>query len=158
MNIETLQIKRVTGHWDDHKGYIPPKGEYVLIDIEGHPKTLVLGESTTTESGTTLEQLLTKDSCIIPFKSNIAGIIDMKLDEVRPDNNTNNISADSSDRGSSRKFAYSDHTHKIEKDTITSVLKDTNDFGYHGIKVSTRVPDETTPGNVGDILIVYEDK
>ena len=31
MDIETLQIKRVTGNWDEHKTYVPADGEPVWI-------------------------------------------------------------------------------------------------------------------------------
>ncbi len=66
MNIETLQIKRITGNWDGnparptelekngYKTYKPAKGEFVLISVPGH-LIPVISELSVTGSSSTSE-------------------------------------------------------------------------------------------------------
>ena len=160
MEIETLQIKRVTGNWDEHKSIKPLKGEYILVDLadNSRPKTLVLGTSTDGVNGHSLEDLILNDEHIIPFKSDITKLTNT-LSGLNPTENTQNISSESNDKGNGTSFAYSNHIHKIEKKTITDVLKDDNGFEYHGIKIGTDDPNDINlPGNIGDIYIRYENK
>ena len=166
MEIETLQIKRVTGSWNTHKTYKPSRGEYVLIDLEGTnpnpPKTLVLG---TGVDGDTLETLITKNSCIIPFKYDVV-VIDEKINALTPSGTPSDIDGRSS-LGSGTKFAYSNHKHGLSKSTVESVLNTNGDilesFNCRKIKCGTLDPMKSTNaatigGSVGDIYIRYENK
>ena len=165
MNIETLQIKRVTGNWDTHKTYKPLKGEYVLVDIPNSdiPKTLVLGNSTNGVDGDTLDELLSKPDCVIPLKNYVDATkttLENKITTLKPtSSSTENITSNSASMGEATTFAPSDHTHKITKETVTTVLNaDANDFNYHGIRIGTYDPTEGgITGNAGDIYIRYEE-
>lgn len=164
MEIETLQIKRVTGNWGTHKTYEPLKGEYVLIDLGGtnptKPKTLVLG---TGIEGDTLDKLLSKPECVIPFKNYVDGVkttLEGQITNLKPESGSpESITSDSSSMGDADTFAPSNHKHQITKDTVTSVLNaGANDFNYHGIRIGKDDPTESgITGNAGDIYIRYED-
>ena len=177
MNIETLQIKRVTGNWDTHKSYAPEPGEPVLIaltDSKGfnvvvntmdngvtlieaggtlNNPLLVIGTSEAKDLQTLIDQRQFYVD-IGTIGSMIRGSIAECVETTSPPRDISNVSA----IGELNTLSRADHTHKITKDTVTTVLKDTNDFAYHGIKFSKNAPTKDTPGNIGDIIIVYEDK
>ena len=159
MEIETLQIKRVTGNWDKYKTIKPLKGEYVLVDttINGKiTKTLVLGTSTDGKDGYTLETLITKADCIIPFKSDNSEDIIANINNLQPISNTNNISATSNDKGAGTQFAYSDHTHKLEKSTAEEILNtNTNISEFNCRRIKAGTGGLPTDAKVGDIYIKY---
>ena len=155
MDIETLQIKRVTGNWNTHKDTPTVAGEPIyiaggLIDGYNYP-ILIIGED-----DKTIDDIVTAGKVFIE-KNTVNTLIENGISESLSTANPNAIDTDDA-VGSSDKVARADHTHKITKDTVTTVLKDTNDFAYHGIKFSKSAPTNDTPGNIGDIIIVYEDK
>jgi hypothetical protein len=157
MEIETLQIKRVTGNWDNHKGYKPLLGEYVLVDIQGKTKTLIMGNGSDT-----LESIFENAECVIPFKNYVdetKTTLDGKITNLKPASSSTplDITKDSSSMGNAPTFAPSDHTHTITKETITDVLAN-GEFIYRGIQIGTLDPTESNiTGEKGDIYIRYEE-
>lgn len=179
MNIDTLQIKRVTSNWDTHKSYRPEPGEMVLIALEdvdtiGADRTITFGDVdvniTSKEFGgklfpifvfgnknrDTLEALAKSPQRFIEEGSLQVRILET-LEAYRSGINPNNVDT-TYGVGDSKAFARADHTHGINKKTITDVLKDGN-FEYHGIQIGTADPtDELSgiKGSIGDIYIRYE--
>jgi hypothetical protein len=175
MNIETLQIKRVTGKWNDtaeykdlegnivygHKNYVPKDGELVYINVT-NVHMLVLGNGVDS-----LESLANKNGHCIPFQSDIKTGLDGFHGTLKPDDtiDTTPITSDDNNIGSGDRFAYSDHTHKLEKPTSESILgvntNITTEFNCRRIKAGTLDPLNPSDaskigGNVGDIYIRYE--
>lgn len=155
MEIETLQIKRVTGNWDNHKGYKPLLGEYVLVDIQGKTKTLIMGNGSDT-----LESIFENAECVIPFKNYVDDVqedLEIQINRLKPTTtSTENITSNSASMGTASTFAPSNHKHKITKKTVTDVLAN-NGFEYHGIKFGKDDPTKSNiTGSNGDIYIRYE--
>lgn len=159
MDIESLQIKRITGSWGTHKGKIPEDGEMVFIekgvitDKPGYTYAyIVIGNDTNT-----IDELVSDSSRVVLFKEEISA----SINSLYP-NNTNqdkpaNIS-DTSSLGDSNHFAKANHSHKIDNNTINSVVKSSStlsDIGLRKVYAGTDIP-SPDKGSVGDIYIKYE--
>lgn len=156
MDIETLQIKRVTGNWTKHQDTPTVAGEPILIAgglIDGfNYPILIIGED-----DKTIAQIV-QDGKVFLEKNTVDTLIEKGISDRFPTDKDPEDITTNAIVGTSEKVARADHTHKIEKDIVTTVLKDGTDFEYHGIKFATEAPTSATPGNIGDIIIVYEDK
>ena len=156
MEIESLQIKRVVANWDTHKNnYIPKNGEYVLIDVEGSPRVVVLGDGKTTLGG-----LVASSSNVMPSKGDVIGVVTNSIESLNPttSDTTTNVETVYPSNGVSKKFARSDHKHGITRQTIESILGTNMDvegnFNCRKIKIGTGTPNG---GSVGDIYIKYKE-
>lgn len=157
MDIKTLQIKRVTGNWDTNKSTLTRQGEPILID-GGVAPNIDYPIIITGKDNYTIEQIISDTDNVFISRAFVDNLIAKNNTDVAPSIDPSPI-GETTSKGTSSTFARADHNHKIEKSTITNVLKDTtNGFEYHGIKASKNAPTNNTPGNVGDIIIVYEDK
>jgi hypothetical protein len=157
MDIQSLQLKRVTGNWEKNKTAPTQQGEPILIEKGVIPEIdypiIVLGKK-----DETIESVVNSDDRVFINRTFVNKCIETNNKNITSDSTPNAVAINES-VGTSSSFSRSDHTHKIDGDTVKSVLKDaTNGFEYHGIKVSTSPPTSSTPGNIGDIIVVYEDK
>ena len=168
-----LQLKRVTANWEAHKTYKPEDGEPVFIEVDNsfsiggnqystkqHP-ILVIGSD-----NSTLENLISNmdsnsNGVYLPF-SLIKSWVGENLSALSPSTNVTpgNVGVTSS-LGNSTSFAKADHTHKIEKSTIESVLgvnSDTSEFRCRRIRIGSDDPNvQNVQGETGDIYIIYDD-
>lgn len=177
MELETLQIKRVTGNWDKHKTYIPVSGELILIALkdstglsagptafstvdkyilkfgtENNPITV-----SGTDEGLTLQQLVEKNNFYVDCGSVTSMITESIMNQLGDTEPLPFISQDSS-HGSSYRIARADHTHGLGKVTVESILgvnNDTSDAHCRKISAGTSTP-SPSQGSIGDIYIKYD--
>lgn len=184
MNIETLQIKRVTGNWDKHKTYVPKKGEPVFIDsnvislyIQSPtiPETLCIPVLVFGDGIRTLEAIVEAKEYFIDKKS---------VDDLISDNIANRtylhqneesfrppwVNGEKGNAGISEYFANFDHTHYLPKSAIDKALSmespetnseegkkallALNDFKCRRVRAGTDNP--PPKALTGDIYIKYE--
>jgi hypothetical protein len=155
MDIESLQIKRITGNWNTHKTIKPKKGEMIFIEkgvITNKPGYIVLGNDTNT-----VEELVNDSSRVVLFKEEISTYITNLYPNTSPYDHPGNIS-NGVNLGDSEHFARANHSHKIDNDTINNIVQSSSTLSsivlrkvYAGIDVPS--PDK---GSVGDIYIKYE--
>lgn len=164
MNIESLQIKRVTGNWNTHKNYKPASGELVLINVNNEftvasgmlkintksNPIIVVGDGATTLSGlmgnTSTRMYLSSDS-----------VKDLALALVDTETTPKDILSGAL-VGTNFKASPSDHTHGVKREVLERVLgtnADITSFSCRKIKMGTKMPD-SNEGSVGDIYIKYE--
>ena len=156
MNIDTLQIKRITTDdgWSNYANTLVPKtGEYVLIDTSTQ-KALVVGDGKRT-----LAKLCSDGDLKLAFMAEVEARIKEDLPSEDPgkifngDIDTpapNCLGTDNSG------FAYANHSHKITKAEVESILKtnttDSEGFNCRRIKIGDAEP-SPNEGAEGDIYI-----
>ena len=156
MNIESLQIKRITGNWDTHKDIIPKDGEMVFIElgvIPGGPRCIVIGDGINTVGNL----VFNVSSRVFLSKQDVSTYINNLYPSPSTQDNPGNISNEVS-RGDSEHFARANHSHKIDKDTINSIVQSSptlSDICLRKIYAGDTDPSPDT-GSVGDIYIKYE--
>ena len=162
MDIETLQIKRVTGNWDKHKNTPTVAGEPILINSGVVPDIdypiFVLGD------GTTLETIVNSGNVFVG-KNIVDSLIATNNDNKVAKTNPSDVGT-TADRGQLETFAREDHTHTITRDTIKGILNGKVEvngemkgrtFIYRTIKVGTGDPNVVaTEGEFGEIYIKYD--
>lgn len=172
MNIDTLQLKRVTGNWEKHKSTVPAQGEAVLLnmdeevtfgrDISGTGEwvtntkfypILVIGDG-----NTTLENLLHPLSSKM-FLSNAhmrTIIASMTGHDVEPQKIEEKAT---NPEGKMTFAARADHSHILEKSAAEGILKtneELSQFNCRRISAGTNDPVKgNVGGSVGDIYIQY---
>ena len=157
MNIESLQIKRITGNWDTHKDIIPKDGEMVFIEegvIPDGPRCIVIGDDIHTVES------LVFDVSSRSFLSRQD--VSIYINNLYPTSTSNkdrpgNINA-YSNLGDSWHFARANHSHQISSAAINNIVKSSSvlsDIGLRKIYAGTTEP-SLNKGSVGDIYIKYE--
>jgi hypothetical protein len=137
MNIESLQLKRITGNWSTHKSVIPKDGEMILVSLSDKLLT-VMGTSVDTSTSPVIvmgnnkdsvEKLLTGE-CPRVFLS--TGLIQEIIKKVATDN------------------GYDQSPTKSDLETTLQVNQNNSNFNCRRIKIGTNEP---SGGSLGDIYI-----
>lgn len=155
MDIESLQIKRITGNWIKHKTIKPEKGEMVFIEkdvIPDRPGYIVMGNGINT-----IEELVNDSSRVVLFKEEISTYITNLYPRISIQDNPGNISNEVS-LGDSEHFARANHSHKIDKDTINNIVQSSptlSDICLRRVYAGDTDP-SPDKGSVGDLYIKYE--
>lgn len=167
MDIESLQIKRITGNWGTNQNYTPKMGELVMIAVneriqfkvtnayfpsinaKTHP-FFIMGDGEHT-----IGELLESDDnkAYLPYHK-LAEYL-RTLSDTTPENIEKNASS-----GISDELSRADHTHKITKDTINDVVGSSTTLSEITLRKIYAGTDEPSPddGSVGDIYIKYNEQ
>jgi hypothetical protein len=157
MDIESLQIKRITGNWDTHKTRLKPEdGEMIFIEkgviTTDSPGYIVIGNGTKT-----VEELVNDSSRVVLFKEEVSTYITNLYPNTSTQDNPGNISNNVS-LGDSKHFARANHSHKIDNRTINDIVQSSStldDIVLRKVYAGTDIP-SPDKGSVGDIYIKYE--
>lgn len=155
MDIESLQIKRITGNWNTHKTIKPKKGELIFIEkgvITNNPGYIVIGNGINT-----VEELVNDSSRVVLFKEEISDYITNLYPSTSPNDNPGNIS-NRFNLGDSEHFARANHSHMITGELINSVVQSSSTLDNIVLRKVYAGTTDPSPdkGSVGDIYIKYE--
>lgn len=173
MNIEKLQIKRITSDWGIKQVYKPALGEFVLINVDNNFTIAILdGVNTIVNSKTTpffvvgngtdnVSTLIQNGKNIYLSHTAEMGFIGQLIATNSQDDAPAAVTSDNGAVGSSTKLARADHSHNLTKDTVVSLLSadtDISTLGYRKIMMGTEDPNDAgVTGSIGDIYIRYEE-
>ncbi len=165
MDIETLQIKRITANYDKHKTYVPKHGEFVLVDTpkEKNKKMLLVGDGVRTVDELYIYHNSSSADYVIPNMSTI-NELSSEVSGLKPaDGLTQPITDGYGDNGKDAqrtKTASLNHTHQLTRVVAEKVLGITEDptigFACRRIRMGTLDPlTNDVGGKLGDIYIKY---
>lgn len=149
---KTLQLKRITGNYDNHKNDVLADGEPIIIEtnveeFDYNPPFIVVGDGRST-----ITSLVGSGKVFLPLGSIEEIVVNIVHSGSNgADSTPEGITSEASQAGSSTQYARADHKHNISKETIINSLGDT----YRNITAGVSDPNPND-GKIGDIYIKYE--